>query len=381
MPVRPLAVVLAVLALAPTALGGDRELLQAKERYLPFAQQPFGSGPDGLQARYDAGRDLVEAVGRAGGVSDGCARLARQLLAYGRAQIGIAEAEDYPVKRAKPPLPRVTARCRPRVVGASTQRLEVWGPPLPPGADVARLPRPDAALAARLRRAAASPLAHVGVWVHHLRTGRSAGVNEDALVPGASTVKLAPLVAGLRGGDAYFYDVTQIGAWSSNLAANRIAARLGLGAIAHALSDLGMTRSTYPGLYRAGTARSPGYHTRVTTPRDLGRALLRLHAAALGHGWALRETRLTRKQAELAVATLRGTVAVGENRGLLQPSLGRTPLAQKNGWISDMRLTAAIVYARRGPVIVVVAGYDEGGVSEHEGIALGRRVLEAARLR
>jgi beta-lactamase class A len=253
---------------------------------------------------------------------------------------------------------------------------------LPSGTAVARLPRHDAALAARLARAAASFRGHAGVWVHDLRTGRAAGVNEDALVPAASTVKLAPLLAGLRAGDAYAYDVRQLGAWSSNLAANRIAARLGLAAIARALRDLGMTRSTYPGLYRAGTARGPGGHVRVTTPRDLGRALLRLHAAALGHRWALRETRLTRRLAAAALATLRGSRPVGENRGLLRPALPPgTPLAEKNGWISDARLTAAIVYARRGPAIVVVAAFGEAGVSEAEGIALGRRVLAAAGLR
>ncbi len=60
---------LATLVLTSGALAGDRELVAAKERYLPAAQISYPQTPDGAQAGYDAGRDLVEAVrcGRAGG--------------------------------------------------------------------------------------------------------------------------------------------------------------------------------------------------------------------------------------------------------------------------------------------------------------------------
>ena len=98
----------------------------------------------------------------------------------------------------------------------------------------------------------------------------------------------------------------QIGFWSSNLAANRISADLGFGAISDGLRRLGMTSSTYPGPYRATTAwRPPGPHNRVTTARDLGRALYRLHAGAHGDARVLRLLGLSRRQAIVAAARAR----------------------------------------------------------------------------
>ncbi len=221
--------------------------------------------------------------------------------------------------------------------------------------------------------------------MHDLRTGRVAGVNEELRFPAASTVKLAVLAAALRDDrrperSPLFYDAEQIGAWSSNLGANRIVARLGLTAVGEGLRRLGMTSSSYPGLYRAGTATGPpGAHARVTTVRDLGRALFRIHAAALGRPWALRATGLTQPQAAAGRAILLGSQRVGDNAGLLRRWLGGIPLAQKHGWISDVRLTAAIAYRRAGPVIVVVAGY-RPGVTLGEAQLLARDVLRAAGL-
>ncbi|HWL32692.1 MAG TPA: hypothetical protein VNP89_03725, partial [Gaiellaceae bacterium] len=56
-----LAILLALL-LPALAHGGDGGLEAAKKRYLPAAQAAYANTPDGAQARYDAGRDLVEAV-------------------------------------------------------------------------------------------------------------------------------------------------------------------------------------------------------------------------------------------------------------------------------------------------------------------------------
>ena len=80
---RRLLVVLLVLALPASAAAGDRELLLAKEAHLAAAQRSYGNDPDGWQARYDAGRDLVEAVRAAGRPSAGCRAPARSAARAG----------------------------------------------------------------------------------------------------------------------------------------------------------------------------------------------------------------------------------------------------------------------------------------------------------
>ena len=387
MAVRSLTAVLFVTLLLPTAaLAGDRELLAAKERYLPAARASYATSPDGLQARYDAGRDLIEAVRAAGPYSPGCSLLRSQLLAVGSAQVLNAEAFDRPVRTRTVPVPAVTATCRPAAASVRPARPPGYVVPFRPQERSAVLPRVrDVELERRLLTAVRRFDGTAGVWIHDLRSGRTAGVNDELRFPAASTVKLAVLAAALATHarperSPLAYDAVQIGAWSSNLGANRIVARLGLGAVAGGLRRLGMTSSTYPGLYRAGTAAvPPGPHSRVTTMRDLGRALLRLHAAALGRRWALRETGLTQAQAAAGRAILFGSERPGDNSGLFRRWLGDIPLLQKHGWISDVRLSAAIAYRPQGPVIVVVAGY-RPGVSLREGQLLARDVLRAAGL-
>jgi beta-lactamase class A len=356
---RPLLVALLALALPAGAPAGDRELLEARDRYLPAAAARYAATPDGAQARYDAGRDLVEAVLAAGRVRPGLRALRADLLARGRAQVARAEAldRDAGFRSVAPlaPLPAASVRIGPR--------------------------RPDATLARRLAAAAARFNGAAGIWVHDLGTGRYAGYEADARFAAASTVKLGALVAALRASprpeqSPWWYDVRQLGFWSSNLAANRIAARLGYSVIGDALRRLGMTSSTYPGPYRATTAyRPPGPHTRVTTARDLGRALYRLHAGARGDARALRLLGLTRRQAVVALRILASAQPVADNVGLLRPWLPRgTTVAEKNGWLSDTRTTAAVVYRNARATIVVVETY-RPGVTLRQAQRLGRDVL------
>jgi hypothetical protein len=174
--------------------------------------------------------------------------------------------------------------------------------------------------------------------------------------------------------------VRQIGFWSSNLAANRIAGGLGYAAIGDGLRRLGMTSSTYPGPYRVTTAwRPPGPHTRLTTARDLGRALYRLHAGAHGSTRALRLLGLSRRQAIVALRVLASAQPVGDNAGLLRPWLGGATVAEKNGWLSDTRTTATIVY-RGGQATIVVVELYRPGVTYVEATQLGRRVLQVVGL-
>ncbi len=362
-----LALLAVALLLPAAARGGDAQLRQARDRHLAAAEAEYARTPDGAQARYDAGRNLLEAIHDAGDVSPRLRPLRDRLLRLGRRQVARAEALDRPAgvrgTGGYAKLPDAPARLAPV--------------------------RPDATLDRRLTAAAARFDGWAGVWVHDLTTGRFAGVNEDLRFPAASTVKLGALAAALRTSrvpDAgrYWYDARQIGAWSSNLAANRILGGLGRGAVTTGLWRLGMTSSTYPGPYRATTAVGappPGYHTRVTTARDLGRALYRLHAGAYGDRRVLGRLSLNRGQAQAAVRILLSSQPVSENRGLLRPWLGSTPIAEKNGWISDTLVTAAVVYGRRGPVVVVVEAYRAAGVPEAQARRLGRDVLVAAGLR
>jgi hypothetical protein len=365
---RRLTVLFLLALLVPaSAAAGDAELLQARDRYLPAASASYPRTPDGAQARYDAGRDLVEAVHDARAVSRSLRPLRERLLRQGRLQVARAEALDRPrgSTGAGRFAPLVTAPAR---AGAVVQ---------------------DAALDRGLTALASGYDGWAGIWVHDLTTGRFAGVNEDLRFPAASTVKLGALAAALRTAaiperSRLWYDARQIGAWSSNLAANRILAELGSGAVLDGLRRLGMSSSTYPGPYRATTAVGappPGYHTRVTTARDLGQALYRLHAGAQGDRRVLRVLGLTRRQAQDGLRILLSAQSVGENRGLLRPWLGATTVAEKNGWLSDTLLTAAIVYGRRGPVIVVVESYRAAGVREAQARRLGSDVIDLLGLR
>jgi beta-lactamase class A len=351
------------LLMPALALAGGGDLQAVKQRYLPAAQAAYANTPDGAQARYDAGRDLVEAVVAVGPVGNAERPLRADLLARGRAQVARAEALDR------------------------DDGFRSLGPlaPLPPAAETVGPRRPDATLARKLAAAAASANGAVGLWAHDLATGRYAGYKAETRFAAASTVKLGALVAGLRASpqverSRWWYDLRQIGFWSSNLAANRILAKLGYGAVADGLRRLGMTSSTYPGPYRATTAyRPPGPHTRVTTAHDLGRALHRLHAGAHGDRRVLDLLGLTRPQAVAALRILASAQPVGDNAGLLRPWLAGATVAEKNGWLSDTRTTAAIVHRPGGTTIVVVELY-RPGVTYAEAKRLGRRVLLAAGL-
>ena len=359
---RPLAILLVLVAAVP-ASGAAGGLEAVEARYLSPAQAAYPNTPDGAQARYDAGRDLVEAVLAVGRVGAAQQALRADLLARGRAQVARAEALDrdrgFRSATSLAPLPSATAAFGPR--------------------------RSDATLARRLAVAAASANGAVGIWVHDLTTGRYAGYEPGTRFPAASTVKLGALVAGLRASprverSRWWYDVRQIGFWSSNLAANRLLSRLGYDAVADGLRRLGMSSSTYPGPYRATTAyRPPGPHTRVTTARDLGRALHRLHAGAHGDARVLGLLGLTRRQAVVALRVLASAQPVGDNAGLLRPWLSGATVAEKNGWLSDTRTTAAIVH-RQGRATIVVVELYRPGVTYAEAKQLGRRVLSAAGL-
>lgn len=239
-----------------------------------------------------------------------------------------------------------------------------------------------------------------GLFVEDLTTGRIAGWNSDALFPAASTVKLGVLVAALRRfgprpeRSRAWPEIRDLAVWSSNLASNRLLLRLGGSERAgariaeRALHRMGATSSTFTGFYRLGTSVAaptgdsprplPLVTYRRTTAHDLARILFELHAAAVGNGLALRRTGLTRHEARIAIGLLCSSDPRGDNRGLFRPRLPRTPMAQKHGWTTSIRHTAALVYGARGPTIVVVLTY-RPKLRPEASATLARRVLDVVR--
>jgi beta-lactamase class A len=226
-------------------------------------------------------------------------------------------------------------------------------------------------------RAATSRFAGISaVWVHDLVTGRAASWNAGARFPAASTVKLGVLVeAARRMGtqpeqSSLFHDAQAIGGWSSNLAANRLLARVGgSGGVQAALRRMGATSSTYTGPYIVATEHPrvdapdppPRVSGRVTTAADLGAVMRMIHQAATGDAGALAATQLTQTQARLVLGVLLASEASGDNLGLFREALGpAVPAAQKHGWISSARHSAAVVYTSRGPIVIVALTYRSG---------------------
>ncbi len=248
----------------------------------------------------------------------------------------------------------------------------------------------DARLQGELREVGAAFPGWAAIYTHDLRTGRAAGWNADALFPAASTVKLGVLAAVVQrwGPRRLEPDLRAMTGWSSNLAANRLlrlvgdgSESLGVQRVEATLSRLGATSSRYPGAYRIGTSvdeQPPLATGRVTTARDLGRALYAIAAAAAGDRGAARRTGLGEVAARYALGLLLESERSGVNAGLVAGALPPgTPIAQKNGWITDVRDTAAIVYNPRGPRIVVVLAY-RPALSTSAAAALGRDVVRAA---
>lgn len=261
--------------------------------------------------------------------------------------------------------------------------------------------REDGRLSASLGRLGRAFPGYAAFWVHDLASGRTARWNSDALFPAASTVKLGVLLAALRRFGPYpersaaWRDIRDLATWSSNLASNRLLIRLGGSESAgariaqDALWRVGARSSTFTGNYRLGTSRAaaaadaprppPFLSYRRTTARDLGRILFELHAAALGNRLSLRRTGLTLHEARLGLALLLSSDSGGANVGLLRPALGEVvPMAQKQGWTTSLRHTAAVVYTRRGPAIAVILTY-RSALDLRRAAALGRSVAQLLR--
>jgi hypothetical protein len=377
----------AVLALAAPASAAFDDAVSAAQRAISLPRSS-----EGMQASYDAGRNLEDAVyGQAGSLcrlraalvlahglvrrAEGFDRLERPFEESGRRQAAIGSA------RLRACTTSGHARLRRPVANAVR---------LPPLMKAAPEGGRDARTSAALARIGRSFPGWAGIWAHDLVTGKTSGWNSDAQFPAASTVKLGVLLAALRNrlDVRRAYDLRAMTTWSSNLAANRLLEQVGgPPAVEMALRRVGARRSTYPQGYRVGTSVGaldvekppPSVSGRVTTAHDLGRILYVLHAGALGNVPALRRSGLDRERSAYALSLLLGSRPVGNNIGLVRPWFRPgTPIAQKNGWVHDARHTAAIVYVPAGPRIVVILTYAPN-LSLATAQALGRRVVAALR--
>ncbi len=251
--------------------------------------------------------------------------------------------------------------------------------------------RVDAPLSTRLATLAAGFSGESGVWVAHLGSGTHGAWNEIARFPAASTVKLGVIAAALRryrnvsqraGID---HELEAVSGWSSNLAANRLFDVVGgKQPTEAALRSLGATSSSYTGEYRAGTAvtrrlaEPPLVSQRVTTARDLG-AMLETFVRLAGDDRAvMRKTGLSAADGRLVIGLLLRSQKAGDNVGLFAPSVpASVPIAQKSGWISVARHTAAVLFTPRGPIVCVVVTYREG-LTLPDAQRFGRQVVQLA---
>ena len=337
-----------------------------------------------MQARYDAGRALeIELYGNRRDCASKLA-LAQGLVRWAEGYDRSAATDEAAGRR------QAVAAAR---EGCRLARLASRKPLLrnvPPLVRAAPTRSTDAALDARLEALGRSFDGYAAVWVHDLLTGESAGWNSDARFPAASTVKLGVLLAALQRlahpeRSPLDYELRAMTTWSSNLATNALVQKYGAAAAERALRRAGATRSTFPQGYRVGTARAdverqpPLVSGRVTTARDLGRVLYVLHGCALGNVPALRAAGISAARCAYALRLLLSSDLRGNNVGLLRPFLRlATPVAQKNGWLRDARHTAAIVYFRGDPKIIVVLTYAPK-LSLVRARELGRQVLAAVR--
>ena len=374
-----LACIAAALAAAAPAGATFDETLRVAVRAISFARTA-----EAEQARYDAGRNLEEAVYSLRTPQRRCRVRASLTIARGL----VREAEGY-----DRPLPRLEGAGR-RQAEIGVKRLllcpradDLVRPRRRRGGWTAYVPlrkaAPEGATDQRLRR----ELGRLGrafggwaaIWTHDLTTGRTAGWNSDARFPAASTVKLGVLLAALQRvgafGSPFDYDLRTMTAWSSNLAANRIVNRIGGPAVVEAaMRRVGARRSTYPQGFRVGTAvrmldvekEPPLVSGRVTTAHDLARMLYAVHARAVRRS----------PRSLYGLSLLLRSQPVGNNVGLLRPWLRGVPIAQKNGWLHDARHTAAIVYESSGAKIVVVLTYAPN-LPLARARELGRQVLRA----
>ena len=361
--------------------------------YLSAAQRSYGVDPDGLQARYDAGPRLIEAVRAAGRPSAGlpspAGRAARARFGAGALRGGIRPAGA----RRHPRCPACDGALHagPRRCGRASSRAE----PGSTGRHARSRAAPDEHVTCGPACDDRRSLRRLGRYLDsrprdrdhgrlELRRALSRGLDREARrAPGGARPVGHAVPSARRGGTT----CSRSGPGRRTSPANRLATRLGSSAVGEGLRRLGMTSSTYPGALSSGHGNRRR-RTKATASRSSARDDgTRSRPRALPPPGSVRRQPHgpTPDGADAASGAARLVLLLdpergGGNLGLLRPWLGSAHVVEKNGWLADTRITAAIVYGPAGATIVVVEAY-RPGLSRNEATALGRRALEAIGLR
>jgi hypothetical protein len=286
-------------------------------------------------------------------------------------------------------IPYVTIGDTDVIVGG--RRIPVYG--LPPGSLRRLVPaRNDPRLGRVLHALAARATPAVAVYVHRA-DGRAAAWNAGAEFEAASTLKLPIMVAALERiegeprATAYWPPFVAITRSSSNVAANDVLELLGgslVGGAARMVAAMrGLNlRHTYlyggyltepgagggPPPQRTDTPAAPSF--KHTTAGDMAHLAAWVADAASGSGPLVRHGVSRHEARELLY--LLGHAA---DPGLVRPGAAGRPVAHKIGWLQNSRDDVAVVFTRRGPVVVTV--YAQGRIDATV-YAFGRAVARAA---
>jgi beta-lactamase class A len=277
------------------------------------------------------------------------------------------------------------------VVTVAGRRIPVYA--LPPGSLRRLAPaRDDRRLGRALRSLAGRVTADVGVYVHRA-DGDAAAWNAGAEFEGASTLKLPIMVAALEriAGEpratAYWAPFTAITRSSSNVAADEALELLGGSEVGGAtemvaaMQRLGL-RHTYlyggyltepdagggPPPQRADHAPRPSF--KYTTAADMAHLTGWLANAAAGSGRLTRHGVSRHEARELLYLMLHAA-----DPGLVAPGAPGRSVAHKIGWLETSRDDVAVVFTRRGPVVITV--YAQGAIDATV-YEFGRAVARAA---
>ncbi len=235
------------------------------------------------------------------------------------------------------------------------------------------------------------------VWARGMAGGAAASYNAGARFSGASTLKLAILMTALA---RWHTDPPSAAVWpalqrmivdSDNDAANEVEVALGgstsggsalVNAFCRAMhcraTDMFGGYETTPGSVRtvAGATIPPVSVVRqpvlprgkYTTAHDLGVLLAGLLEAAGGRGRASR-LGISQREARVAIWLL----LHARYTGVVRPATS-APVGHKAGWLTGVEHDAALVFAPRGTVVVVIMSQGSGVGPGSTG-AYARRVM------
>jgi beta-lactamase class A len=243
--------------------------------------------------------------------------------------------------------------------------------------------RHDPALARAVRALARGFPGTCAVYVHDLRTGRSATWNDRMPFPAASTLKLAIAVELLRSlrvtprpGTRLDVPLRRMLTYSDSKAANQLLTAIGgstsggSARVNASMRALGLTNTDMYGGYIVETEQAPTFVGKRTTAWDLARLARLLHLAAGARG--LLVTRFRGQFTPDDARYLLYVLAHVREPGRLSRFLTGAAVLHKAGWIGKARHDSGLVYWPGGAFAVSVMTWNARGVGEASDVFAGR---------